>query len=180
MFTAQPLKKDQYICEYLGELISIAESNRRGNLADLIEENYLYVVDEKRNIDAKHIGSLMKFANNSFGLMANCRAKVISSHSHGQPRICLYADRQISAGEELFFDYGFSEEKKKELSWMGAFIKKFFPTPSRSYQTETDKMGDCAIQGQKNNRKAIVFEDYTAEDFEMFNEESHSAYEGHT
>lgn len=126
LFTAEALCKDQFICEYLGELISINESNRRGNLADLIEENYLYAVDENRNIDAKHVGSRMKFANNSFGAMANCRAKVIISHKNGQPRICLYADRAIAAGEELLFDYGFSADKKKELSWMGAFIRKFF------------------------------------------------------
>ena len=80
LFTAEPLCKNQFICEYLGELISISEGNRRGNLADLIEENYLYTVDEKRNIDAKHLGSRMKFANNSFGAMVNCTARIITSH----------------------------------------------------------------------------------------------------
>ena len=84
MFTSEPLAKDQYICEYLGEAISVPESNRRGSLADLIEENYLYNVDEKRNIDAKHLGSMMKFANNSFGAMSNCRANLFTSKVDGQ------------------------------------------------------------------------------------------------
>ena len=57
----------------------MAESNRRGSLADLLEANYLYNVDEKRNVDAKHLGSLMKFANNSFGEMTNCRANFVTS-----------------------------------------------------------------------------------------------------
>lgn len=83
LFTAEALAKDQYICEYLGESISVLEGNRRGNLADLIEENYLYNVDEKRNIDAQHIGSKMKFANNSFGEMSNCRSKTFFSKSSG-------------------------------------------------------------------------------------------------
>ena len=92
--------------------MSVSEGNRRGNLADLVEENYLYTIDQRRNIDAKHIGSRMKFANNSFGEMANCRAVNMKSLSDGgQTRICLYANRPIKAGEELFFDYGFSEEK---------------------------------------------------------------------
>ena len=127
LFTSEPLAKDQLVCEYLGEAISVLEGNRRGNLADLIEENYLYNVDEKRNIDAKHIGSRMKFANNSFGAMSNCRSETFFSRIDGQQRICLVADRAIAAGEELLFNYGFSEEKRKELSWMADFERKYFP-----------------------------------------------------
>ena len=49
----------------------------------------------------------MRFANNSFSHMANCRAIIIQT-SKGEPRIVLFAARFISAGEELFFDYGYS------------------------------------------------------------------------
>ena len=82
------------MCEYLGELISVGEGNRRGNIADLVESNYLYSLDEKRNVDADRIGSLMRFANNSFSHMANCRPMIIST-SKGEPRIVLFASRFI-------------------------------------------------------------------------------------
>ena len=57
-------------------MISISESNRRGIFADIEESNYLYSLDENRNIDAKSMGSLMKFVNNSFSDMVNCTAKI--------------------------------------------------------------------------------------------------------
>ena len=95
-------------------------------MADLLESNYLYTLDEKRNVDADRIGSLMRFANNSFSHMANCRAMIIQT-SKGEPRIVLFAARNIQNGEELFFDYGYSAMKQTQLSWMGYFKKKYFP-----------------------------------------------------
>ena len=76
-----------------------------------MESNYLYTLDEKRNVDADRIGSLMRFANNSFSHMANCRAMIINT-SKGEPRIVLFAARAIAAGEELYFDYGYSPQKQ--------------------------------------------------------------------
>ena len=61
-------------------------------------------------MDADRIGSLMRFANNSFSHMANCRAMILNT-SKGEPRIVLFAARSIAAGEELFFDYGYSPQK---------------------------------------------------------------------
>ncbi len=51
----------------------------------------------------------MKFANNSFGDMTNCKARVI--YVAGRKHICLYATQLIEAGEEILFDYGYSEDK---------------------------------------------------------------------
>jgi hypothetical protein len=65
------------VCEYLGELISNSEGERRGLIADILENNYLYNLNDNKNIDAKNIGSLMKYVNNSFPPMTNCYAKII-------------------------------------------------------------------------------------------------------
>ena len=77
-------------------------------------------------MDADRIGSLMRFANNSFAGMANCRAMIIHT-AQGEPRIVLFAARFIAKGEELFFDYGYSQQKQAQISWMGSFKKKYFP-----------------------------------------------------
>jgi len=112
------------VCEYLGELISVSEGNRRGALADLLETNYLYNLNDAKNIDAKYIGSHMKLVNNSFDLMTNCYARILQVRdSH---RIALFASRPIREGEELFFDYGYTAEKKTQISWMSHFVNKYF------------------------------------------------------
>lgn len=72
------------ICEYVGEVVSIGESNRRGSLAELTEDSYLYELDSNRQIDCHGAttgfgGSLMKFANNAFGEMANCDSRRVNS-----------------------------------------------------------------------------------------------------
>lgn len=112
------------MCEYLGELISISESNRRGIFADIEESNYLYTLDDNRNIDAKGTGSLMKFVNNSFFEMVNCKARILEVK--GSKRVALYASRTIEKGEELYFSYGYSEETRTKINWMKGFIDKYF------------------------------------------------------
>jgi len=102
----------------------VDEGERRGIMADALESNYLYNLNEEMNIDAKQIGSLMKYVNNSFDPMANCYAKIIfSEHQH---KVALYASRTIEKGEELFFDYGYPEAKKEQISWIKAFMNKYF------------------------------------------------------
>jgi len=42
LYAGENIKAGQYICEYNGELISEDEGERRGQLADIIGQNYLY------------------------------------------------------------------------------------------------------------------------------------------
>ena len=44
------------MCEYNGELISEDEGERRGQLADIIGQNYLYGTPGGQDIDAYKIG----------------------------------------------------------------------------------------------------------------------------
>jgi len=123
LFAGQAFAEDEFICEYLGEVISVEEGNRRGIFDDISETSYLYNLDDNRNIDAKHIGSHMKFVNNASGEMANCEARI--SFVQGGKRICLHARRNIEVNEELLFDYGYSDDKKADFSWMIAFEAKY-------------------------------------------------------
>ena len=108
----------------MGELISISESNRRGIFADIEESNYLYTLDDNRNIDAKNLGGLMKFVNNSFSEMVNCSAKI--TQANGYQRVTLHTIRPIENGEELYFTYGYSAETREKIPWMKGFINKYF------------------------------------------------------
>ena len=110
LFAGQDFSTGTYICEYLGELISEDEGERRGQLADIWECNYLYNVQINQDIDARQIGSWMKLVNNSFKQMVNCQARIITDRFN---KIVLVAIRPIAEGEELFFDYGYSEQKKE-------------------------------------------------------------------
>jgi len=105
-------------------LISEKEGERRGIIADIIESNYLYALENTNfNIDAARIGSLMKLINNSFHDMINCTVRY--TRVRGEIRIALYAKRQIKNGEELFFDYGYPVEKQVQISWIKAFREKY-------------------------------------------------------
>lgn len=38
----------------------------------------------------------------------------------------LFAKRDIEEGEELFFNYGYTPDKRAEIPWMNHFVRKFF------------------------------------------------------
>ena len=96
--------------------MSCEEGERRGQLAEFLGASYLYSLSESEEIDAQFVGSLMKYANNAFQDMANCKSRVL--HSQGRKHICLFAATGIEPGEELLFDYGYSSEKRSEIEWM--------------------------------------------------------------
>ena len=54
--------------------------------------------------------------------MVNCQARIINDRFN---KIVLYTKRDIKCGEELFFDYGYSDSKKEDIQWMQYFLKKY-------------------------------------------------------
>ena len=50
------IKKDEFICEYIGEKITQAESNRRGRIYDKIDSSFLFDLNEEYVIDARYRG----------------------------------------------------------------------------------------------------------------------------
>jgi|ERR1044071_3346449 SET domain-containing protein len=91
LFTLRSIKKGQRIIEYVGDIITNEEADRRGG-------KYLFELDEKRSIDGHARSNTARYINHS------CRPNA-EGLTTGK-RIWIWAKRDIKAGEELFLNYG--------------------------------------------------------------------------
>lgn len=108
--TLRTIYKGQFICEYVGEILTSDETERRGHIYDAEGQTYLFDLDmnSKDNpytIDAAHYGNVSHFINHSCDPNCGVWAVWIDCLDLDLPRICLFALRRIDAGEELSFDY---------------------------------------------------------------------------
>ena len=96
------------IVQYVGEKISKEESTRRGldweDRAREINEGMVYIfeLDEEWDLDGRTENNLARYMNHSCA--GNCEA----INYNGE--IWIVAQRDISKGEELVFDYGYGME----------------------------------------------------------------------
>ncbi|KAG6417779.1 hypothetical protein SASPL_119972 [Salvia splendens] len=106
-FVKNPVNKDDYLGEYTGELISHEEADRRGKIYDRADISYLFDLNDKYVIDAYRKGDKLKFANHSAN--PNCYARIMLVA--GDHRVGIYANEQIQAGEEIFYDYRYGPDE---------------------------------------------------------------------
>ena len=71
-------------------------------------------------------------------------------------KIILVACRNISKGEELFFDYGYSEEKKHQIDWMKYFVKKFMF--NKQLNLKRENIEDFPLKHEKVEVKTLNFQ----------------------
>lgn len=94
--------------EYVGEIITVEERNRRLRAKLVTGDVNFYFLDltKGRVIDAGPSGNLARFANHS------CEANCFSQkwEVDGDTRIALIAIREIKKGEEITFDYRWEYE----------------------------------------------------------------------
>ncbi|CAI9300420.1 unnamed protein product [Lactuca saligna] len=101
VFLKNSVRKDEYLGEYTGELISHQEADVRGSLYDRINSSFLFNLNAEYVIDAMRKGNKLKFANHSS--KPNCYAKIIKVG--GDHRVGIFAKEHIEAGTELYYDY---------------------------------------------------------------------------
>lgn len=95
LFAAQNIKQDTKIIRYIGEKITHEESDRRlaaGNV-------YIFGLDERYAIDGDVPKNTARFINHSCA--PNCHTEQFGN------TIWIIAIRDIAAGEELTYNYGY-------------------------------------------------------------------------
>jgi SET domain-containing protein len=99
VFALVDIAEGETIIEYVGEVISWPEAQRR-HPHDPQDPNHTFYfhVDEEHVIDALYGGNSSRWINHSCD--ANCEA------DEQEGRIFIKARRNIKAGEELNYDYG--------------------------------------------------------------------------
>ncbi|KGO72926.1 hypothetical protein PITC_061540 [Penicillium italicum] len=117
------IHRGQFIDLYLGEVITKAEADERENLTDGSHtQSYLFSLDwyvkddddEEQNmkvIDGRKFGSATRFMNHSCN--PNCKIVPVCTTNHADQylyHLAFFANRDISPGTELTFDYNQGEE----------------------------------------------------------------------
>ncbi|XP_026199131.1 histone-lysine N-methyltransferase EHMT1a isoform X2 [Anabas testudineus] len=100
----QDIPQGTFVCEYVGEIITDAEADKRDN------DSFLFTLDNKVGdihcIDARLFGNIGRFINHLCepNLLA---VRVFTMHQDLRfPRIALFSSRSIKAGDQIGFDYG--------------------------------------------------------------------------
>ncbi|POR32761.1 Histone-lysine N-methyltransferase EZH2 [Tolypocladium paradoxum] len=114
LFTAEDITQDDFVIEYVGELITHDEGVRReARRGDVFDEDsnisYVFTLLENEGIwvDAAIYGNLSRYINHaSENDKRGCNVTPRILYVNGEYRIKFTAMRDIQAGEELFFNYG--------------------------------------------------------------------------
>ncbi|KAJ8920113.1 hypothetical protein NQ315_011769 [Exocentrus adspersus] len=117
--TLAPIKKGQFVIEYVGELIDSEEYQRRiQKMHKQKEENYYFLtIDKDRMIDAGPKGNQARFMNHC--CQPNCETQKWTVN--GDTRVGLFATQDIPVGTELTFNYNLEcVGKEKKVCRCGA------------------------------------------------------------
>lgn len=102
-FATRDIKRGERVIEYLGERISHAVADARYDDETMKRHHtFLFSVSRRTVIDASVNGNDARFINHSCA--PNCEAVITRS------RVFIVAIKPISAGDELFYDYGYERD----------------------------------------------------------------------
>ncbi|KAI8977707.1 hypothetical protein BD414DRAFT_524347 [Trametes punicea] len=104
LFLLENAKAGDLITEYIGELIYEPTFLSRSQVAAHIGRSYVFGLNKLFSVDATTAGNPARFINHAESRKANVAAIILLVNDH--QRIGVFARRNISAGTELFMDYG--------------------------------------------------------------------------
>jgi len=107
LYLLENAKKDDLIIEYLGEVISQPEADRRGVIYDKQGLSYLFNINDDAVVDATRVGNNAKFINHDEA-DANLYPKIF--FVDGDYRVGFFAKKHLSRGVELTFNYGYADD----------------------------------------------------------------------
>ncbi|KAJ2910538.1 hypothetical protein GGI21_000776 [Coemansia aciculifera] len=112
--TKKPLPRGVFVAEYLGEVISTDEAERRGKNEVTANLTYLYDLDKECTgagdisdfcVDAKTHGNISRFFNHSCEPNMQTYAVYTEHRDPRLHRLAIFTNCDIEAGEELTIDY---------------------------------------------------------------------------
>ncbi|KAJ2549495.1 hypothetical protein EV175_004428 [Coemansia sp. RSA 1933] len=111
--TKRMIPRGTFIAEYVGEVISFEEAERRGLEDTAVGLTYLFDLDmacgsteaADFSVDAKTHGNVSHFFNHSCCPNMEIRPVYVEHRDPRLHRLAFFSSRDIAAGEELTFDY---------------------------------------------------------------------------
>jgi len=108
--STQNIKKGQFVARYIGEIITVEESEQRlNNGSSRMDYMWNLDFDDSQNykyiIDGTHYANFTYFINHSCNANLNVYAVWINCLDRNLPQLALFASRDISAGEQLTTNY---------------------------------------------------------------------------
>lgn len=128
LVTPTALHKGQYLGQYCGELIDMEEAMRRAHSMYAKRKNYYFIeydASAGEVIDAGLRGNKLRFVNHSCEPNCYFEKWLLSGSEEGRDaeyQLALFALRDIHAGEEITYDYGWSAFQPPSLDENGQMI----------------------------------------------------------
>jgi SET domain-containing protein len=101
-FARRALNRGERVVEYTGEKITKAESLRRCEAGNW----FIFSLDDEFDLDGNTAGNPARWLNHSCA--PNCEAQFLDG------RVWITARRDIAAGEEITFNYGYTLDEYRE------------------------------------------------------------------
>lgn len=122
--TSQNITKGQFIATYIGEIITVDESEKRlKNRTSVLEHMWNLDFDDRQNykyiIDGSKFANFTYFINHSCDANLNVYAVWINCLDRNLPQLALFATRDILAGEELTTDYFYQSKEDRVFKKSG-------------------------------------------------------------
>lgn len=109
--TEKTILRGEYVCEYVGEVLTSEEADRRGKVYDSQGRTYLFDLDYTEDgqaaytVDAAHYGNVARFINHSCSPNLQVWPMWSNNLDPLLHRLAFFALDRIEAGQELSFNY---------------------------------------------------------------------------